>query len=141
MCVTILTWKGKHHVTNCKGYETGYRSSFAGSNQSNNNPRFNCTSVSRSWQCRLPEGDFFCTIASFQWSFGVTCWEVFALGSMPYAGVDPFAVSRYLLEGERLEKSMNAACSDQVSVISFILAQCLGYFSNILSFVSGMAFF
>ncbi len=63
---------------------------------------------------------------------------MFALGSMSYAGVDPFAVTRYLLEGQRLEKPMNAACSDQVSVV---LAQCLGYFSNNLSFVSGMAFF
>ncbi len=68
--------------------------------------------------------------ASLQWSFGVTCWEVFALGSMPYAGVNPFAVMRYLQEGQRLEKPMNAACSDQVSVIVYLYKgfcnRCLG---------------
>ncbi len=55
-------------------------------------------------------------MTSLQWSFGVTCWEVFALGSMPYAGVDPFVVMRYLQEEQRVEKPMNAACSAQVSV-------------------------
>ena len=49
-----------------------------------------------------------------QWSFGVTCWEVFSLGKNPYPGVDPFSLIRYLERGERLDKPLNAACSQEV---------------------------
>ena len=49
-----------------------------------------------------------------QWSFGVTCWEVFSLGKTPYPGVDPFSLIRYLESGKRLEKPFNAACSYDV---------------------------
>ena len=49
-----------------------------------------------------------------QWSFGVTCWEVFSLGKNPYPGVDPFSLIRYLERGERLDKPLNAVCSPEV---------------------------
>ena len=49
-----------------------------------------------------------------QWSFGVTCWEVFSLGKNPYPGVDPFSLISYLESGNRLEKPFNAACSHDV---------------------------
>ena len=49
-----------------------------------------------------------------QWSFGVTCWEVFSLGKTPYPGVEPFSLIRYLESGKRLEKPFNAACSHDV---------------------------
>ena len=51
---------------------------------------------------------------SMQWSFGVTCWEVFSLGKNPYPGVDPFSLIRYLERGERLDKPFNEACSQEV---------------------------
>ena len=50
----------------------------------------------------------------FQWSFGVTCWEVFSLGRSPYPGVDPFTLVKYLEEGKRLDKPNNAACTNNV---------------------------
>ena len=53
-------------------------------------------------------------IFGVQWSFGVTCWEVFSLGKNPYPGVDPFSLIRYLERGERLDKPLNAACSEEM---------------------------
>ena len=50
----------------------------------------------------------------FQWSFGVTCWEVFSLGRSPYPGVDPFTLIKYLEGGKRLDKPQNAACTGNV---------------------------
>ena len=49
-----------------------------------------------------------------QWSFGVTCWEVFSLGKTPYPGVDPFTLIKSLEKGQRLEKPFNTACSSEV---------------------------
>jgi len=46
-----------------------------------------------------------------QWSFGVTCWEVFTAGKIPYAGADPLTLTRLLEDGRRLEKPSNTACS------------------------------
>ena len=51
---------------------------------------------------------------TMQWSFGVTCWEVFSLGKNPYPGVDPFSLIRYLERGERLDKPLNEACSQEM---------------------------
>ncbi|CAI8021113.1 Tyrosine-protein kinase transforming protein SEA [Geodia barretti] len=48
------------------------------------------------------------------WSFGVTCWEVFSLGKNPYSGVDSFSLVRYLERGERLDRPLNAACSQEI---------------------------
>ena len=56
-------------------------------------------------------------IILLQWSFGVTCWEVFSLGKTPYPGVDPFSLLRYLERGERLDKPLNVACSEIMLVI------------------------
>ena len=49
-----------------------------------------------------------------QWSFGVTCWEVFTAGKIPYAGVDPLSLAQLLEDGRRLGKPSNAACSDEM---------------------------
>ena len=51
---------------------------------------------------------------TFQWSFGVTCWEVFSLGRSPYPGVDPFMLVKYLEKGKRLDKPNNAACTNNM---------------------------
>ena len=48
--------------------------------------------------------------AHLQWSFGVTCWEVFNAGKTPYPGINPLSLVRSLEEGERLEKPYNTAC-------------------------------
>ena len=39
-----------------------------------------------------------------QWSYGVTCWEIFSLGRIPYPGVDNAEVIKTLKTGERLDK-------------------------------------
>ena len=49
-----------------------------------------------------------------QWSFGVTCWEVFTAGKIPYAGVDPLTLTQLLEKGKRLDKPSNAACSEEM---------------------------
>ena len=49
-----------------------------------------------------------------QWSFGVTCWEVFTGGHIPYSGISPVALLQLLHNGERLNKPMNPSCSDEM---------------------------
>ena len=48
---------------------------------------------------------------------------MFSLGKNPYPGVDPFTLVRYLERGERLDRPLNVACSQEMSVtINFHLA-------------------
>ena len=49
-----------------------------------------------------------------QWSFGVTCWEVFSAGRIPYSGVDAMSMLKILESGTRLEKPDNAACAPEM---------------------------
>ena len=49
-----------------------------------------------------------------QWSFGVTCWEVFSAGKIPYGGVDPLTMIQLLESGRRLDKPSNTACSEEM---------------------------
>ena len=53
-----------------------------------------------------------------KWAFGVTCWEVFSGGKMPYGGLSPLSLSKLLKDGERMEAPDNAACSQEMYVIS-----------------------
>ena len=39
-----------------------------------------------------------------QWAFGVTCWEVFSLGRVPYPGLDNADIPDYISRGKRLKK-------------------------------------
>ena len=49
-----------------------------------------------------------------QWSFGVTCWEIFSGGMNPYPGVDPPALVQLLKNGHRLSKPDNSACPEEM---------------------------
>ena len=49
-----------------------------------------------------------------QWSFGITAWEVYSGGMLPYPGVAPSALIRQVVSGDRLPKPENSACSDEV---------------------------
>ena len=49
---------------------------------------------------------------TIQWAYGVTCWEVFSGGEVPYRGVEARSLLPLLQQGHRLEKPANAACSD-----------------------------
>jgi len=49
-----------------------------------------------------------------QWSFGVTCWEVFSVGEIPYPNLHPRQVLNMLEEGERMERPRNIACSEDM---------------------------
>ena len=49
-----------------------------------------------------------------QWAFGVTCWEIFMAGKIPYPSVDPMSLLKMLEGGQRLEKPPNGACSAEV---------------------------
>ena len=49
-----------------------------------------------------------------QWSYGVTCWELFTGGRIPYPGVDPVSLPTLPENGHRLDKPNNAACSEDM---------------------------
>ena len=49
-----------------------------------------------------------------QWAFGVTCWEVFMAGKIPYPALDPTSLLKMLESAQRLEKPPNAACAAEV---------------------------
>ena len=51
-----------------------------------------------------------------QWSYGVTVWEIFSGGKVPYPGVDPLTLIQLLEAGHRMNKPTNAACTDEMSV-------------------------
>ena len=57
---------------------------------------------------------FLILVHVLQWSFGVTCWEVFAAGKIPYPAIDPATLLKLLEGGQRLEFPVNAACSTEM---------------------------
>ena len=58
-----------------------------------------------------------CTYAAhifMQWSFGVTCWEVFSVGKTPYLGINVASLPKLLEEGLRLDAPSNAANASEM---------------------------
>ena len=53
-------------------------------------------------------------IVLLQWAYGVTCWEAFTGGKVPYASVTLTNLPRLLVSGHRLEKPVNDACNDEM---------------------------
>ena len=49
-----------------------------------------------------------------QWAYGVTCWEIFSGGKIPYAELMVREIPKLLAEGHRLEKPSNDACSEEM---------------------------
>jgi len=47
-----------------------------------------------------------------QWSYGITCWEVFSLGRIPYTGINNAGMIKFLKDGKRLEKPV--LCPDKL---------------------------
>ena len=56
------------------------------------------------------------TYVSTQWAFGVTVWELFTCGSVPYSGIPAMSVLKAIKAGQRLEKPENLACSNEMLV-------------------------
>ena len=47
-----------------------------------------------------------------QWSYGVTCWEVFSLGRSPYPGIENHEILQHISTGERLRRP--SLCPEQL---------------------------
>ncbi|XP_019853754.1 PREDICTED: uncharacterized protein LOC100636458 isoform X2 [Amphimedon queenslandica] len=56
------------------------------------------------------------------WSFGVTCWEVYSGGKVPYGGLSPMSIPKLLEEGHRMNKPNNNACCD--NMYNEMMLQC-----------------
>ena len=53
-------------------------------------------------------------IENVQWAYGVTCWEIFSGGKIPYPGIQLMDLPSLLAEGYRMERPSNSACLDEM---------------------------
>ena len=72
------------------------------------------TEISSLRMYSYPEIYSFIIFSFTQWSYGVTCWEIFSSGETPYPNIHPLEVAPRLKKGYRMEKPANAACSDEM---------------------------
>ena len=66
-----------------------------------------------------------------QWAFGVTCWEVFTCGLVPYHGISAMAVLNVLKNGERLDKPVLMECKSHMSLL--LMPLVISHSTSILS--------
>jgi len=52
--------------------------------------------------------------SALQWSFGVTCWEIFTGGVTPYPGIHASAIPKMCDHERMMDKPDNKACSDEM---------------------------
>ena len=50
----------------------------------------------------------------FQWAYGISCWEIFSGGKIPYSGSDFYSILSLLRSGKRMEKPDNEACTNEM---------------------------
>ena len=53
-------------------------------------------------------------VICLQWSFGVTVWEIFTCGRIPYTGIPAMGLLKELQRGQILKRPYNEACLDEV---------------------------
>lgn len=49
-----------------------------------------------------------------QWAYGITCFEIFSGGQVPYAGISLTAILTLLQNGDQLEAPNNTACDKEM---------------------------
>ena len=59
-------------------------------------------------------GESYLLFVTVQWSFGVTCWEVFTGGKQSYPGIHPLQVPELLESGQRMTVPDNATCTKEM---------------------------
>ena len=64
--------------------------------------------------CSSYNDEIYPLISFIQWSFGVTVWETFSGGAVPYAGIRPMTFLKLLTDGETLPIPSNTACSSEM---------------------------
>ena len=84
-------------------------------------------------------------IVVLQWSFGVTCWEIFTLGLPPYPSVQSYGMVNYLKSGKILDKPFLS--SDKMYMITDTYVATMrgllnyiacSYYIRIITFISFM---
>ena len=70
--------------------------------------------VVREVSSSLPHPSIFAPHSLSQWSFGVTCWEIFTGGVIPYPGIHSSAVARMRDHERVMDRPDNQACPEDM---------------------------
>ena len=57
---------------------------------------------------------YYSVVTHIQWAYGVTCWEIFSGGKVPYAEFTVKEIPKLLGGGYRLERPSNCASNEQM---------------------------